>query len=233
MSRMRPPLADTVGLLLPSHAETLLLRACLRPGDEGRLAWVEWARVVQHPRPHLTGAATGTKRLLPLLHHALRGNGADPGRDLSPYLRTIALRERHRAGHVDAVLRQAAEGFERRAIGAILLKGAALAHSAYPDPALRHCHDLDFLVEPARLAAATAALAAAGFAIDAAPPGEAHAIVDAGRFETAIEQRHEVLGGSVEGRYLILMVGNAEMSTSSRTMARQSTSSQSTWASNQ
>ena len=134
-----PPLADTIGLLLPSPAETLLLRACLRPGEEGRLAWAEWVRVVQHPRPHLAISAAGTKRLLPLLHHALQRNGADPGRDLAPYLRTIALRERHRAGHVGAVLRQVAEGFECRAIDAILLKGAALAHGAYPDPALRHC----------------------------------------------------------------------------------------------
>ncbi|MFO1057442.1 MAG: nucleotidyltransferase family protein [Dongiaceae bacterium] len=171
-----PPLADLLALLLPVQGEALLLGTCLRRGAAARRAWEGWLGVVEHPRRHLVISATGTKRLLPLLHHALRENGIDPGRELTPYLRTVALRERHRAGHLAAVLRQAADALAARGLEPILLKGAALAHTVYPDPALRHCHDLDLLIEPGDLAAAGDALAAAGFAVTATGPGEALAL---------------------------------------------------------
>lgn len=48
-------------------------------------------------------------------------------------------------------------------VGAVLLKGSALAYLAYPNPATRARGDSDLLVEPAKLDAARERLAALGF----------------------------------------------------------------------
>ena len=54
----------------------------------------------------------------------------------------------------------------------LLLKGATLAYSHYPNPALRPRADTDLLIPPDRRAAAAAALAALGYAKDAGIEGE-------------------------------------------------------------
>jgi hypothetical protein len=54
----------------------------------------------------------------------------------------------------------------------LLLKGAALAYTHYPNPALRPRCDTDLLILPHRRAAAAAALAALGYAREAGVEGE-------------------------------------------------------------
>jgi len=68
--------------------------------------------------------------------------------------RTLAL---------DAVAGELANGFERAGIRCILLKGPAMARWLYDDELLRAYVDIDFLVPPADLRAATRLVADAGF----------------------------------------------------------------------
>jgi hypothetical protein len=61
---------------------------------------------------------------------------------------------------IDRVVRTLATA----SIPSLLLKGAALVETIYPDPALREMLDIDVLVPAARIGAATEALAAIGYA---------------------------------------------------------------------
>jgi len=60
-------------------------------------------------------------------------------------------------------LRSALSALGAQGIPVIVLKGMALAHLVYPDPALRPMQDIDLWVGPSRLDEAAAALVGAGF----------------------------------------------------------------------
>jgi Uncharacterised nucleotidyltransferase len=66
------------------------------------------------------------------------------------------LRLRHELGKAIEILRQAG-------IPVLALKGAVLAHTAYPDPSLRPMSDLDLLVQPEKREKALLALQQVGF----------------------------------------------------------------------
>jgi Uncharacterised nucleotidyltransferase len=82
-----------------------------------------------------------------------------PHRDatLEPTMQQLdALMLRHRLWHRERTLAVAEilEAFERAAIDTIVLKGAALAWTIYPSPALRPMSDVDLLVPPTAARAA-------------------------------------------------------------------------------
>jgi hypothetical protein len=66
---------------------------------------------------------------------------------------------------------QVLEVLEAAAVQPGVLRGAALATSVYPRPALRHCHDLDLLVPLPEQERAVAALRAAGLRAGGERPG--------------------------------------------------------------
>ena len=136
-------LLAALSTLLPSAEQTLLLRACLHESG-GAAAWAELDRRLGPEGTRSLLAAN--RRLLPLLHRA-------PGPALAPEVRrplaAVALRESERSevfrrGAGEVVETLAAAGAE-----VLVLRGAALAELAYPEPSLRHCHDLDLLVRGA------------------------------------------------------------------------------------
>jgi hypothetical protein len=119
------------------------------------------------------------------------------------------------AVHLDRCLR----ALQAAAIRPLVLKGAALAVSLYPDPALRPMSDLDLLVAPARWRAAARVLEALDFVLEdeaehgaafAGPGGvriELHgALVSCpGLFPVRFEEldaRSAALGGGFDGRRL-------------------------------
>jgi hypothetical protein len=117
-------------------------------------------------------------RLSPLLYRHLQAAGNAPADVLAAleqaYLANAA-RNLFVAGSLGGVL----EALAAAEVPAMLLKGAALLETAYPDPALREMLDLDILVPYDRLDAANAALAAIGYRLkpeDGAPVprGEHH-----------------------------------------------------------
>ncbi len=110
------------------------------PGEVDPPEAREWAEMVRLAARH---------GLAPLLHHRLRHLGqleCLPG----PEAEALAAR------HADAVGRYGEIGLWalpelmalRDAFGAVVLKGAALAHQIYPSPHLRLFRDLDVLIRP-------------------------------------------------------------------------------------
>ena len=66
--------------------------------------------------------------------------------------------------HISHELETVARLLSNAGIAALALKGPALAKRVYPSAAMRHCMDLDLLVEPGEFERAAALLTAAGYA---------------------------------------------------------------------
>ena len=138
MTRRR---AAALSTLLPTTDQTLLLRACLDEAP-GAVAWRSLRRRLG--TDGVEALLTRNRRLLTLLHRA------DARLNLSAELRrrlvAVTLREKQRssafvANTEDVLRRLVGSGFD-----VLVLRGAALAELAYPEPFLRHCHDLDLLL---------------------------------------------------------------------------------------
>jgi hypothetical protein len=89
--------------------------------------------------------------------------GAEPwARDLLRELRTAAAFQQRR----DALLREAIEALAAASVDVLVIKGAALAHTIYPEPYVRPRVDVDVLVDRADLARASRVLEAGGWLRD-------------------------------------------------------------------
>lgn len=145
---------------------------------------LNWGRLVERARREGT-ACILLKRLLGIVNSELRIENAGAGFSshsqfnslnsqfpaqfppIPPFvwerlkeIRLATLAKNVRLGHR---LREIDAALARRGVRAVLLKGAYLARTAYGDPGVRGMGDMDFLVEPAALAEAGAALREAGF----------------------------------------------------------------------
>jgi hypothetical protein len=80
------------------------------------------------------------------------------------YLRLAYVREQMRATTFRRIRLDMVAVLAAAKVPAVLLRGGALVATVYADPAVRHCHDLAFLVQPADLARAAGALREAGLA---------------------------------------------------------------------
>lgn len=86
-----------------------------------------------------------------------------------------ALRADYYAATAQAMLRErelvrVLTALDRAGAPVVLLKGAALAHTVYPDPALRQMGDLDLLIRREHLERAREALEALGYVHQPGPP---------------------------------------------------------------
>lgn len=159
--------------LLPTAGETLLLRAALDTARSAQ-AWAAW-RTAYPLQETLASEQVGMKGLLPLLDYALENQGATVApADLS-LLRMARYREQLRSERYQEILRHALTSLHTGGIKVILLKGAALAKTLYPQPTLRHCHDIDLLIQPSDLPRATELLLAHDFQLQAHNPAAAQA----------------------------------------------------------
>jgi hypothetical protein len=113
----------------------------------------------------------GGRLLAPLLLSKLGADttGVDPR--LLTYLRTATVREELRSREVTRILTRTVETFESAGLEAIALRGTALPYLVYPAPALRHTHDLDFLVRHRDVHEAAARAMQAGFSEESAGQG--------------------------------------------------------------
>jgi len=148
---------------LPSHAQTLLLRACLLGGTAGRSAWVEWREQTADPIEAIRRDNSGLRRILPLLFLAAQNHEIAVDGLLGTTLRTAYVRERSRMKTYGQILERVLGAFEAERIDAVFLNGAALAHSVYADPGTRHCHDIDILTTESGIARAQRVLPSIGF----------------------------------------------------------------------
>ena len=160
---MTVTIADALSVLLPTGAETALLRACLHSSDSARDGWERWRAGRTARAAELCTALARWRSLLPLLECSAVRNDLDVGCDVLPYLRATALREELRAVRYRRIVASALTALEDAGITALVVRGAALAATVYDAWSLRHCHDLDLLVDADMLDAAASALARAGF----------------------------------------------------------------------
>jgi len=171
---VRYPAACTAALaaVLPVPAQTWLLRACLLDGEPGREAWRAWHALAGDAKAAMVEDRWSVKRLLPALYVALRRNGVDVDATLLSYLKLAYVREQMRANTYRRICAEVVAVLDAAEVPAVLLRGGALAATVYDDPAVRHCHDIAFLVQPDDIARAAAALGAAGLTPLAHAPSE-------------------------------------------------------------
>lgn len=183
---MTVSLTPEYALLLDAVAPLPCARADHRDWDGAR-----WGRTLRTAEWH---------RLSPLLHCHLRGDEQVPAAVHSALERAY-LAASARSLFLTAALHEALGALAAAEVPALLLKGAALLATAYPDPAQREMLDLDVLVPADRLAAANAALVALGYGALAAEGRAEHhdpALVRDERL-LAVELHHQIaLAG--EGR---------------------------------
>lgn len=139
----------------PAH--DALLRAALLPPQQAREAWQHWKATFGG----FDSLDAGGFRLLPLIYRNLKDHGLsaeDIGTVRGLYRQTWSRNRVAFRGAGDAL-----EALDARGVPALVLKGAALAHVAYDEQALRPMNDIDFLVHGRQLRQAVAALEPLGW----------------------------------------------------------------------
>jgi len=148
---------------LPNRSQTLLLRTCLLPRDAAKASWEEWLRGTPRPKDTLREVTSGFKRLLALLGYRLRLDDIEAPPEVRAYLRASRVREHLRSERVRELCRDALRALSAAGVPAIVLRGVMAAETLYPDPALRHCHDLDLMIAPERMDTAGRTLEKVGY----------------------------------------------------------------------
>jgi len=136
----------------------LLLACCAHRRDSNRLAQalgsrIDWEIALRFAEHH---------RVLPAVHAAISGR-VDLPASIASAIRSRAEKNALKALRFSAELARIARGFAERGVEALAYKGPLLAQLLYGDPATRQFGDLDFLVRPADVARAKAALRDLGY----------------------------------------------------------------------
>jgi hypothetical protein len=174
---VKHPLADTLAVLLPAPEVTMLLCGCLDKGQSGKRACESW--LADHTEFGNQPVEEVTKAFLPLLFEAIRAHGIDVPANFGTILRTAAWREELRTRTYRQICRNVFTVLKDQGMPAIVLKGAALAETVYSDPALRHSHDIEILVEHPELDEIVDLLTSRRFA----PPSRKASRTDSGDIE--------------------------------------------------
>jgi len=143
----------------PTPLQELLLGAALHlDRDRAAECWREWFR-----RTQAEGLDEGTFRMLPLVLYNLRRAGFD-----DPFfgrLEGIHRKMWVKCQHMFHELKPALEALVAANIPVMLMKGAPLAASVYPDAGRRPMRDLDVLVPESRLRDARSVLHQQGWRV--------------------------------------------------------------------
>lgn len=143
-----PSSSSEYALLLDATVPLARPRADYRSWDGGR-----WGRVLRLADWH---------RLSPILYCHLESEGDEPAAVQSALQRAY-LANAARSMFIGSALRRVIDALLGSDVPAMLLKGAALVETVYPDPAQREMLDLDVLVPAEKLRAANAALGPLGY----------------------------------------------------------------------
>ena len=146
-SETKPVLFDVLSILLPNEQQTSFLRACLWTGEKGRQAWRIWGESFSDPRDFLKQKEFGVKGLtLPLYHNSQR-NGVAIESSLLTFFRTAQIYEEMRTKAFREICHNVLAELTKAKKRFLVVKGAALADTAFENPVLRHCHDLDIVLD--------------------------------------------------------------------------------------
>ena len=152
-------ITKALSVILPTPEQTDLLRACLHSDESGQQAWQRWQAKSGGIDTALNSGALGIKSLMPLLHVG----GVVEESTQRTYVRSGYLREKLRSNIYRGICQKVLSALERDDISVLVLKGAALAETVFDEPALRHCHDIDLLIEHDDMIRATKSLLALGW----------------------------------------------------------------------
>ncbi|REK24778.1 MAG: hypothetical protein DWQ42_12965 [Planctomycetota bacterium] len=151
----------------PNRDQRRLLRAALGPDAQAGDAWRAWR--ARYPRP-LVECEPAARSLFPLIYTNLSRAGYD-GPDLAElrelYERTWIANQVRARGLVELL-----RAFRQAGIVAMPMKGMALALFYYDDLAVRPMGDVDLLIRPGDLEAASQILTASGWQADQELPPE-------------------------------------------------------------
>lgn len=134
------------GKILPTPAQTLLLKFCLHEGKNARQAWEAWYQQDGNPEILLRFNPLSVRSLNVLLSEALHRHGISKTHTAFKLLRMSALKEELRYASYRQTLNQTLSALGDAGIRFVVLKGAALAETVYAHPGQRHCHDIDLLI---------------------------------------------------------------------------------------
>ena len=170
---MTSPLEAALSTILPPPEHALLLAACLREGHAAADSWSRFVAAVGDAKRYFEADATGLKGLLPFIESRFAANGVDAGKAFHTYARVALVREELRRDIVAKILGDLIEAADEQGIRFLLLKGAAVSATAYPQPSCRHVHAIDLLVDPRDWQRAQALLPQSRFLSVGAGPGAA------------------------------------------------------------
>lgn len=154
------PLLNT----LPTLPQGLLLTACLCEPEVAAPAWHAFTDAVGDAKRYFESDRTGLKGLLPFVESRLAANGIDAGKAFHTYARVASVREALRSRIYGEILVSTLHALSSAGIEALLLKGAAVSATVYPQPSRRHNHAIDLLVDSSAMTRANGVLHAHRFA---------------------------------------------------------------------
>jgi len=142
--------------------DTLFLRTCLLDGEDARASWTAWRAAASQAPGGLDRTRLLEKIYAPLLLRSATRHGLELDREEVARLKARRLAESRRRERFLAILGEVLSILHAAHLDFLLVKGAALAEGVYPDPVLRHAHDIDVLLPDADLGRARDTLVGAG-----------------------------------------------------------------------
>jgi hypothetical protein len=115
----------------------------LLDGDIAREAWSQWTRGMASPKSALASDNVMARSLLALLYDSVRRNALAADAETTTYLRSAYLTETLRTRTYRAIVDDLRERL--RDVSFTLIKGAVTGERDYPDPVLRHAHDIEIV----------------------------------------------------------------------------------------
>ena len=156
-------LCNALRVILPTEAETELLRAILYSGDEGQNAWHDWRRRIGDPIEAFRDTHREQKGLIPLLHVATVRNEVELDSRVGGFLRAAYFREQLRGNAYRRILRETLTAIAADGPAPVVMRGCALSDTVYDVPEARHSHGINLLLQDADADRAVAALLSQGF----------------------------------------------------------------------
>ncbi len=144
-----------------------LLGLCARPIGNPLVYHLLARRAAEFHAWEILPHRAETHGLAPLVYAHLKAAGISPPPEIQRQLQALYLRHRRANQIRTAALVDILNLFESQRIRAIVLKGAAVSHIVYPEPALRPMSDLDLLVSPSHAPDAQALLVDLGYRANA------------------------------------------------------------------
>lgn len=149
---------SALSLFEPTKPETRIFQAALNESGNAYAQLQDWDIVA-----YLAGSGKWMRSQLPLIYFNISDRLSDTPLPCRPYLKTATLREKKRYDIYLSCLTDALAVLNEVGSPFCVVKGVAAANTVYAQPFLRHCHDLDVVVDPQNLGSFTEALRRAGF----------------------------------------------------------------------